>query len=104
MFPTNVTSTRLWQSSLGSVERDDHAEAREKLRSSLSAMRNNVSHLVSQIHRDLPGITVHDVTHLDALWIVADTIAGDSFSLTPTEAFVFGASILLHDAGMAIAA
>lgn len=104
MFQSNVTSTRLWKTTLADQKADEHNEARIKLRSTLSSMRDNVAHLVSQIHKDLPGITVHDVSHLDALWGVADIIIGKNFNLTPAEAFVFGASILLHDAGMAIAA
>jgi hypothetical protein len=34
---------------------------------------------------------------------MADIIAGDKYPLTPTEAFVFGGAVLLHDAGMALA-
>jgi hypothetical protein len=40
---------------------------------------------------------------LDALWETASTIAGDSYPINPAEAYVFGAAILLHDAGMALA-
>jgi Histidine kinase-, DNA gyrase B-, and HSP90-like ATPase len=54
----------------------------------------------------MPFNTVHDISHLDALWEVADTIAGEDYSkhLNPAEAFVLGGSILLHDAGMCLAA
>ena len=48
----------------------------------------------------LPGLTLHDVTHLDALWETADLIAGDKYPLNPLEAFVFGSAVLLHDSAM----
>jgi hypothetical protein len=34
-------------------------------------MRTRVEHLVSRIQVDMPHMTVHDVTHLDALWEIA---------------------------------
>ena len=48
----------------------------------------------------LPELTIHDISHLDALWEVASTVAGSDFPLNPIEAYVFGAAILLHDAGL----
>ncbi|MDZ4867328.1 MAG: ATP-binding protein [Alphaproteobacteria bacterium] len=67
-------------------------------------MRDRVSLLVSEIRRDMPDYTVHDVSHLDALWTTADEILGDSYPFNPAEAFVFGGAVLLHDAGMTLAA
>ncbi len=52
----------------------------------------------------MKGYTVHDVSHLDALWEMADLIAGPDFQLNPAEAFVFGLGVLLHDAGMSVMA
>ncbi|MCW1913080.1 ATP-binding protein [Luteolibacter sp. GHJ8] len=49
-------------------------------------------------------MTVHDVTHLDALWETASSVAEGAVNVNPAEAFVLGASILLHDAAMSIAA
>src|ERR1035437_6791601 len=54
--------------------------------------------------RILPGLTVHDISHLDGLWTVADLIAGPGVDLTPTEAFVLGGAFLVHDLGLALAA
>jgi hypothetical protein len=65
--------------------------------------RERVAMLAGEIHKDLPEYTVHDITHLDALWEMADIIAGSDFFFTPTEAFVFGGAILLHDLGMGLA-
>ena len=48
----------------------------------------------------LPELTIHDISHLDALWEVASTVAGTDFHLNPIEAYVFGAAVLLHDAGL----
>jgi hypothetical protein len=65
--------------------------------------RSKVELLVTQISRDLPDITVHDISHLDALWEMASLVAGPSYQWTPAEAFVFGSAALLHDAGMSLA-
>jgi histidine kinase/DNA gyrase B/HSP90-like ATPase len=68
--------------------------------------RERVAWLVSLIAKEMPFYTVHDISHLDGLWEVADTIAGNDYAkyLNPAEAFVLGGSILLHDAGMCLAA
>lgn len=52
----------------------------------------------------MPFLTVHDLTHLDALWELASEIAGPSYPLTMAEGFVFGTAVLLHDAAMCLAA
>ena len=49
----------------------------EKLTSSLRDARMCVGHLTSRIAACLPSLTMHDITHLDGLWAVAGTIAGD---------------------------
>jgi hypothetical protein len=94
-------NSRLWKSSLAERPNDDHQEERERLRTALVQMRARVQPLVATIQNDCAGLTVHDITHLDALWEMADLVAGEHFKLTPAEAFVFGAAVLLHDAGMA---
>lgn len=52
----------------------------------------------------MPSFTVHDISHLDALWELADTILPADEYLTPVEAFAFGGSVLLHDLGMGLVA
>lgn len=102
MFP--FEKTRLWQTAFSPPDNDGEGEARAMLRDRLLSIRERASYLVSVILRDLPGLTVHDVSHLDALWEVASLIAGESYSLNPAEAFVFGCAVLLHDAAMSMAA
>lgn len=63
-----------------------------------------MSLLAKEIAKDLPDLTVHDISHLDALWEVASQITGPNFSLTPAEGYVLGGSILLHDLAMSVAA
>ena len=77
---------------------------RRRLKASLELFRGHVAQLVALIPKDMVGYTVHDVTHLDALWGCADTIVGETFTLNPAEAYVLGGAILLHDAGMTVAA
>lgn len=74
------------------------------LATELKRIRAKVEELVGYIAHDLPGYTKHDITHLDALWDLASLIAGPDIALNPSEAFVFGVAVLLHDAGMTLAA
>jgi hypothetical protein len=93
----------LWRRTLALQKKDEQGGAREKLRVALLRMRDKAVQLVQLIPPDCHGLTVHDVTHLDALWEMADLITGTDFELNPVEAFVFGASVLLHDSGMSVA-
>ena len=70
----------------------------QKLVVSLRETRERIKLLTDRISSTLPGLTLHDDSHLDALWEVADIIAGDKFELNPLEAYVFGCAVLLHDA------
>jgi hypothetical protein len=96
--------TGLWQASFGNPEFQTEAESLATLRGCLLNMRDRAAHLVSLIPGDIPGLTVHDITHLDALWETASLIAGADYPLNPAEAFVFGAAVLLHDSAMSLAA
>ncbi len=97
--------TSLWHKSLATQrDEDKSAEARERLRNAFLRFRDHAAVIAAEINRDLPDYTVHDITHLDALWEIADLAAGKEFTLTPTEAFVFGGAVLLHDLGMGLAA
>lgn len=95
-----IKNTSLWNVSLAEVKDDKYSEQRDDLRSSFLKFRNNASMLVSQISGVLPGLTQHDITHLDALWETASIICGDDYPLSPLEAFVLGGSILLHDSAL----
>lgn len=97
-----LNSYRLFQETFSN--KDYPSAEREYFRINLLELRNRVIPIVAQIARDMPGYTVHDITHLDALWEMASLIAGDDLSLNPPEAFVFGAAILVHDASMTFAA
>ncbi len=98
-------TTHLWQSTLAAqLDPDPEARLRGELRVAFDAFRTRAAHLAAEIARDLPDFTIHDITHIDALWEMADIIAGPDFALTPTEAFVLGGAFLTHDLGMSAAA
>ncbi|WP_305784316.1 HD domain-containing protein [Symbioplanes lichenis] len=78
-------------------------DAVERLRLSLLDCRKRAETIGGSIRADHPSYTVHDVTHADALWETADLIAGE-YPLTPTEGFVLGCALLVHDLAMAKAA
>jgi hypothetical protein len=106
LFNTFMTfkNTALWKAAFDDARIDATQEEQARLVGCYDAMRTRASALVAKIAGDLPHMTVHDVSHLDALWEMASIAAGDSFDLNPAEAFVFGGAILLHDAAMTLAA
>ncbi|ATB28122.1 HD domain-containing protein [Melittangium boletus] len=101
----DFNTVRLWRDAFASIQEDPEASrARSRLREAFMALRERAKSLAAEIPRDMPDFTVHDISHLDALWEMADLIAGPQVSLTPPEAFLLGGGILLHDLGMSLAA
>jgi hypothetical protein len=100
---TPLSSFELWSKTLG-PRGDAYEHAREKLRQSFLSFRERVAQLVSTLGAELPGLTVHDITHIDALWRVANQIAGPDYPLNPAEAYVLGGAFLLHDSAHVLAA
>lgn len=96
--------TWLWQHVFVKQRQDALSDEQEFFANQILHMREKVGHLVSRIASDMPGMTVHDLTHLDALWETASIVTEGAITLSPPEGFVFGASVLLHDAAMTIAA
>jgi hypothetical protein len=103
-WPAAVTNSHLWKTTLAKRDDDVYGTERERLKAALTAFRDQAALLAIEIGRDLPELTVHDISHLDSLWETASIIAGNDYKLTPTEGFVFGGAILLHDLGMSLAA
>lgn len=99
----DLDRTWLWRKAFSDEAGYDENE-REFYRNQLTQMRERVAPVVRRIMPDMPGYTVHDITHLDALWETASLVASEGLQLNPAEAFVFGASVLLHDSAMTLAA
>jgi hypothetical protein len=98
------TGSWLWQNAF-EHQRDDAPVAEQAyFRERYLSMREKAAALVGRISADMTGMTVHDVSHLDALWEMGSIVARGSVSLNPAEAFVFGGAVLLHDAAMTLAA
>lgn len=102
--PTTISQAALWRSTLAEVANDEFSSERERLRSSFTSFRERAAHLSNEIRKDLPDLTVHDITHLDALWEIASLIVGEDYFITPAEGYVLGGAILLHDLAMSVAA
>jgi len=97
--------TNIWQKTLAKqLDFDPHEKERELLRVEFENFRVKAKILATEIGSILPEYTVHDITHIDALWETADLITKEDFELTPTEAFVLGGTFLIHDLGMGLAA
>lgn len=101
-LPSAITKSDLWTNTLAPQTNDESAAARERLRAAFTTCRQKVGHLAGEIRRDLPQLTLHDLTHIDALWETAGTILGPNYDITPAEGFVLGVAFLLHDLGMAL--
>ena len=91
----NMETSALWLRCFGEEVKIPNIQ---RLVVSLRDTRERIKLLTDRISSTLPGLTLHDVSHLDALWEVADIIAGENFELNPLEAYVFGCAVLLHDA------
>lgn len=100
----NFRQTWLWRQAFETPRADSSLAEQEYFRRQFTLMREKAAQLASRIAVDLPGMTVHDISHLDALWDTASLVAEGAINLNPAEAFVFGAAILLHDAGMSLGA
>lgn len=96
--------TWLWRQAFQTPRSDSTTEEQEFFKTQYLSIRDRAAQLVSRIAGDLPGMTVHDISHLDALWDTASSVAEGAVNVNPAEAFVLGASILLHDAAMSLAA
>ncbi|MFC1419473.1 HD domain-containing protein [Streptacidiphilus cavernicola] len=101
----HFTSTDLWRNTLEATSRNDgYRSERERLRASYLSLRENAVHLLGEAARSTPEFTVHDITHVDALWETASLVCGEDNRLTAAEAYVLGCSFVLHDAAMGAAA
>jgi hypothetical protein len=89
LMNTPLDSMALWRATLAR-QADEFEPSRDVLRNSFLSFRSRVADLVSTLGSELPNLTVHDITHLDALWRVANEIAGDGYPLNPAEAYVLG--------------
>ena len=101
---TDFRQTWLWRQAFLTPRSDSTTDEQEFFKNQYLLTRDRVAQLVSRIAVDVPGMTVHDIGHLDALWDTASSVAEGAVSVNPPEAFVLGTSILLHDAGMSLAA
>lgn len=90
-------STSLWQNAFA-PKLDGLDPSRSRLTEAYRQFRTRVSSILGLIKEELPSLTLHDITHVDALWRIASEIAGPDYDLNPAEAFVLGGAFLLHDA------
>lgn len=102
--PSDFRLTWLWRHAFVNPLPDITTAEQEFFRDRYLAMREKAAVLVSQIAAAIPGLTVHDLSHLDALWETASLVSEGAITISPAEAFVFGASVLLHDSAMSLAA
>lgn len=98
----NYQDTNTWKKILG-----DGIENKEEcalLKVGFEKFRDNAKLLASEIASNLPNYTVHDISHIDALWDMADIFLPNDYEISPAECFVLGGAFIIHDLGMGIAA
>lgn len=101
MLSAEITNSLLWKEAFSNNEKNENVE---KLKSSFINIREKVKDIVSLVIADFPDLTIHDISHLDKLWITADFLINKKFSLNPLETYVLGLSILLHDSALSFSA
>jgi signal transduction histidine kinase len=89
----------IWSRVFKNVDPKD-VEKATRLKTSFIVFRERVKGILEKISSCLPNLTVHDITHIDALWDTAGLIVGSSYPLNPMEVYVLGGAILLHDAAL----
>lgn len=94
----------LWTTAFSAEARNRYPTQLQRIEQTYERFREQVAHLLQHIQRELPNLTLHDITHVDALWDVASQIAGPDYPLNPAEALVLGGAFLLHDAAHCLAA
>ena len=90
------TGYGLYNRTLNSTSKK-HKKERDSLRQSFLSARKHVSFLIASIHTQLKGLTVHDISHVDSVWRLAEEIIGPKDPLNEAEAYVLGCAFLLHD-------
>lgn len=104
MYSEEIHTTSLWCTAFNCASTPLEQESIDRLKGEFSNFRSNANFLVSHVRTSLPDLTLHDVSHLDALWRVGSLLAGEDYPINPMEAFVLGGSILLHDAALCVEA
>lgn len=95
-----IAETSLWRTAFPNDTAEEFKANKEELRDQLRKFRAAVKSIVARIESQLPGLTIHDISHLDALWETASVVAGPDYPMNPLEAFVFGGAVLLHDSAL----
>ncbi|MGI9509713.1 MAG: HD domain-containing protein, partial [Geminicoccaceae bacterium] len=96
--------TELWKRAQRQAETADSLEAWTRLESEYEKLWTRANRIAEKISSELPGLTLHNQAHLEAVWDVADQLAGPKFPIIPLETFVFGGAVLLHDLAHSVTA
>lgn len=99
LMDMKYTETTLWKTAF-SLKNDGNDTLRLGLIEKFKITRRNAEFLLNKIREDFPSLTIHDITHVDALWQVASVIAGQDYFLNPLEGFILGCAFLMHDAAL----
>lgn len=93
----DYTKSKLYLNTLAEQPNDIYKKERDGLRVAYENARKKMTCILEQIRSDFPNLTIHDISHVDSLWGVADVIIGEDYPITPLEGFVLGCAFLIHD-------
>lgn len=78
----------------------------QRLAHSLNRVRSKVEEITKRIPYYNGWLTIHDISHIDALWEMVDILIHDPSQkisdtiLNPLEAYILGVAFYIHDTGM----
>ena len=75
--------TDLWKRAFENPANEESRTAIEELKTAFLQMRKNIEHIVARAHCDCAGLTLHDLSHLDAFWKIAGDIIGPNYPINP---------------------
>ena len=96
----NYELSSIWKNGFSIQENPNDEIISQDLKKHFKRLRANIIPILNQIYEDFSDLTIHDINHVDALWCTASMIAGDNYKLNPLETFIFGCSLLIHDAAL----
>ncbi len=100
MIDRPYETSRVWNQAFSGLE----DQTAKDLQTEYAKAWEKACAIAKQISIDAPGLTLHDERHFLALWKCADLLLPEEVRLTPTEAFIFGVAILIHDAAHTVLA
>lgn len=90
----NFENSTLWKETLGCDTKGADKASVERLRVQFQCARDKVSQLAKDLSANARELTIHDLSHIDALWETGSIVVPRGLVANPLEGFVLGISFL----------